>query len=280
MDANLVRNPDVTAASKITTKGRRVYVYRKGDSKLTDLGWLESVDFSDETNTRDFTGNRDGLEKVVKQVLTGTTRTATVQTASTGDRAVKEIYLGSRLIAGANLTTEAFAASTPVTQGEYILANGYIYEVSTAGDTDAKAPAWNQAVGTLTTSGTATFRNIGTADANRIYGAEDVLGSTDVGVIYVQSTEESDGLDGSTIIRVFPNATVRGNGEPTIQDFDGYELEFSMLANQGFTPPAELVNFGTSKADGFLYIVPNSRLDATEDALGQALLTYIDGLPA
>ena len=280
MDATLVRNPDVIAGRNVTTKGRRAYFYRRGDLQLTDIGWPEAADFSNDPETRAFTGNRDGRDVKVKEVVTGVTRTATIQTASTGDRAVKELYLGTRLIAGSELATEAFAPTSAVAVGDSILANGYVYQVTTAGTTGETEPTWSQALGTLTTSGTATFRNIGTTDANRVYGAEDTLGTTDVGMIYVQSTELSDGLDGNTIVRIYPHANVRGNGEPTIQDFDGYELEVSILANQGFTPPANIVNFGQSKADGFLYIVPNSRLDEVEDALGAALIAYTDGQSA
>lgn len=276
MKTELVRNPDVTAASKITTAGRRVYLYRKGDKKLTDLGWVESAEFSDESDTKAFNGNRDGIEKKVKEVLKGITRSLTVQTASTGDFAVKEMYLGTRLIAGQGLDTTDFTPSAPVTAGTYILADGFVYEVTKAGTTGAEAPAYDKTVGSLTTTGDAALRNVGTVDANRIYGAADTLGNTEVAVIFVQSTLESDGLNGATIVRVFPNAMVRGNGTPTIQDFDGYELEISMGANQGFTPPAELVDFGTVKLDGFLYVVPNSQLPNTEDALGQAVIAYVD----
>lgn len=91
--------------------------------------------------------------------------------------------------------------------------------------------------------------------------------------IVVASTEESDGK--RSIIRVFPNGSIQGNGEPSIQDFDGYQFLMTATSNRGWEPPATLGDFGADRPDGVIYDVPNARVEEVLNTLAAALATYV-----
>ncbi|UQN06290.1 hypothetical protein [Deinococcus sp. QL22] len=119
----------------------------------------------------------------------------------------------------------------------------------------------------------------GTDEDDKIYAYESASKLATGGFIIVQSTQDSEGVAGRSLIRIFPDGSLQGTGNPDIQEFDGYEFTMTATKNKGFTPPASLGDFGTRKPDGFVYDVPNSLLDATLDTLSLALATYVEAEP-
>jgi len=275
-----VRNADVLSGKMITTAGRDFYTYRKGDvGGFTRYGVLESVEPNREDETRELTGNVKGKTKVYKRVKDRSTFSMTIQTSATADRFVREMFVGSTAITADELGGDPWAANHAYVLDDLVEEGGRLYRVTVAGNSGAgPEPVWPTDRGTTVQGGAATFIDIGTPEENAIRAYSNDAGISDVAAIYVQSTEESDGQSGRSIVRVFPNGTIEGTGEPTIQDFDGFEFTFTGGANTGFVPPIEFGDFGTAKPDGFVYDVPNHRVDELVDALKTALIAYRDGL--
>lgn len=276
MNEALLRNPNVLDNSNNTTTGRQVYAIRKGDGqKLTDFGLIESLEFSRDPQIRELKGNRKGRTKTYKKVIDEDNLTATFQTSSTGSGPVREWYLGSKPKVAA-LASAAFEGTKVYAPNDVVLAGGRLYKVTTAGTSAAAAPVWPTATGATVASDTVTFTDIGTVADNEIRAFSGDASINRGGVIIVLSTEESD--SGRSIIRVYPNADVQGTGEPSIQDFDGYEFEMTTTSNTGFVPPALLGDFATAKPDGVVYDVPNSRLAEAWNLLATALIQHVDPL--
>lgn len=274
MQKALLRNPDVLDGSNITTAGRQIYGIRKGDGgKFTDFGVIESAEPNRDEQKRTLKGNRKGRTKTYKEVIDESTFSLTFQTSATGDVAVREWFLGTRAIV-TNPTTVPFAATTALMADALVEAGGRVYRVAQAGTTGAAAPAWPIERGLTVTSGTVTFVDAGTVADNavRAYSNDSAIGEG--AFIVVASTEESDG--GRSIIRVFPNGSIQGNGEPTIQDFDGYQFLMTALTNRGWAPPVLLGDFATAKPDGVVYDVPNNRVEEAINLLATSLATYVD----
>jgi len=271
----LKKNPDVLAGNKFITSGREMHSLRPGDNKKwTDIGLIESIELSREEDKRTLTGNRRGLTATYKELVDRSTLTAVVQTSSTGDLAVRELFQGTRAIV-IDAVADAFAGTTALALGDVVIATGRLYEVVAAGTTGASAPVWPAQTNAEVVSGTVTFRDIGTVGESAIYAYPDGSNITQCATIIVQSTQDSEGDAGRSTIRIFPNANMQGTGNPTIQDFDGYELTMTATKNLSFVPPAELGSFGTKKPDGYVYDVPNHRLDAVLDTLADALADYV-----
>lgn len=276
MNEALLRNPDVLDSSNITTTGRQVFGIRKGDGqKITDFGLIESLEFSRDPQIRELKSNRKGRTKTYKKVIDEDNLTATFQTSSTGNAAVREWFLGSKPKVTA-MASAAFAGTKVYALNEVVLAGGRLYKVTTAGTSAAAAPVWPTATGATVASDTVTFTDIGTVADNEIRAFSGDASINRGGVIIVLSTEESD--SGRSIIRVYPNADVQGTGEPDIQDFNGYEFEMTTTSNTGFVPPALLGDFATAKPDGVVYDVPNSRLAEAWNLLATALIQHVDPL--
>lgn len=276
MNDALIRNPDVLEDSKFNTTGRQFFAIRKGDGqKLTDFGLIESLEFARDPQVRELKGNRKGRRKTYKKVIDEDNLTVTLQTSSVGSSAVREWFLGSKPKV-TPLTSAAFEGTKVYALGDVVLAGGNLYKVTTAGTSAAAAPVWPAKTGDIVASDTVTFTNIGTVEDNEIRAFSGDSNINRGGVIIVLSTEEGGG--DRSIIRVYPNADVQGTGEPSIQDFDGYEFEMTTTNNIGFVPPAALGDFATAKPDGVVYDVPNSRLLEAWTLLATALIQYVDPL--
>lgn len=270
----MLRNPDVLNARNITTTGNIILGYRKGDGgKITDFGLIESVDRNRETQKRTFKGNRKGKTKTYKEVIDESTFSMTFQTGSTGDAAIREWHVGKKAIITPP-AAQAFAATHDYAANDMVLEGGRIYRVMVAGKSGAAAPVWPTGEGEAVGSGTATFVDAGTLADNSIQAFSEDASITSGGFVLVQTNEESDNT--LSVIRVFPNGNVEGNGEPKIQDFDGFQFLFTATGNLGFQPPVEFGDFAQARPDGYVYIVPTWRTEAVLKALLDALIAYID----
>lgn len=270
----LLRNPDVLDASNITTAGRQIYGIRKGDGgKFTDFGVIESADPARENTERNLTGNRKGRSKTYKKTIAESTFTLTFQTSATGDVAVREWFLGSKAIV-TPADADAFAANAALTLGTLVEKSGRIYRVAKAGTTGATEPTWPTERGVTVDSGSVTFVDAGTVDENsvRAYSNDSNIGEG--AFIVVASTEESDGA--RSIVRVFPNGSIQGDDEPTIQEFDGYQFVMTALSNRAWAPPVLLGDFASARPDGVVYDVPNDRVEEIVNLLATSLATYIE----
>ncbi|KQR37729.1 hypothetical protein [Deinococcus sp. Leaf326] len=274
MQNALLRNPNVLDASNITTAGRQVYGIRKGDGgKFTDFGVIESATPARENTERNLTGNRKGRGKTYKKAIADSTFSLTFQTSATGDLTVREWFLGSKAIvtpAAAN----AFAASTALVLGALIEHSGRVYRVAKAGTTDAAEPTWPTEKGLTVESGTVTFVDAGTVDENAVRAYSNDANIGEGAFIVIASTEESDGA--RSIIRVFPNGSITGDDEPTIQEYDGYQFVMTALSNRAWAPPVILGDFASARPDGVIYDVPNDRVEEAVNLLATSLATYIE----
>lgn len=274
MQNALLRNPDVLNQEKITTAGKQIYGIRKGDGgKFTDFGVIESATPARENTEKNLTGNRKGRTRTYKKAIGESTFTLTFQTSATADLAVREWFLGSKAIV-TPATAAAFAANTALALGVLIEDTGRIYRVIKAGTTAATEPVWPTEKGVTVESGTVTFVDAGTVDDNAVRAYTNDANIGEGAFIVVASTEESDG--GRSIIRVFPNGSIIGDDEPTIQDYDGYQFVMTSLTNRAWAPPVLLGNFATARPDGVVYDVPNDRLEEAVNLLATSLATYIE----
>ncbi|UQN05463.1 hypothetical protein [Deinococcus sp. QL22] len=142
------------------------------------------------------------------------------------------------------------------------------FQTTSTGDVDVRE--WFQGTIAIVT---------GTA-GDEIYAYESASKLATGAFIIVQSTKDSEGAAGRSLIRIFPDGSLQGTGNPDIQEFDGYEFTMTATVNKGFKPPVTLGDFGTAKPDGFVYDVPNSLLESTLDTLSAALATYVEAEPA
>lgn len=273
MKAILLRNPDVLKQSNITTAGREIYGLRKGDGgKLTDFGVIDSIEPSRDETKRTLKGNRKGRTKTYKEVIDESTFKLKFTTSATGSAAVREWYLGSKAIT-TPATAAAFQATHAYVVGNVVEAAGRLYRVSIAGTSAAAAPAWPTETGLTVTSGDVGFVDIGTTEENAVRAFSNDANLSDGAFIVVLSTEESDGE--RTIIRVFPNGSLQGTAEPTIQDFDGFEFDLTATSNIGWIPPVTLGDFGTARPDGVIYDVPNNRVEDILEVIATSLIQYV-----
>ncbi|UQN04861.1 hypothetical protein [Deinococcus sp. QL22] len=241
---------------------------------MTDFGLIESLEVARDEEKRTLTGHRRGKSETYKELIDRSTFTATFQTSSTADTAVREWFQGSTAMVTARATV-AFTVSDPVDVGDIVDEAGRVYRVTVAGVTGAAEPVWPTAYGALVVSGTATFQDVGTQEENSIYAYSNAANIATGGFIIVQSTEDSEGAGGRSLIRIFPNGNIQGTGNPDIQDFDGYEFTMTATKNRSFAPPVSLGNFGSAKPDGFVYDVPNDMLEAALTTLATALIAYV-----
>lgn len=278
MKKDLVVNPDAVSASKVSTSGQQWYTYGKNDTKFTDYGYVESTNVDRQVTNKDFKGNRQGKVKLVKRIETERVEAYKFVSASTGSMAIKAAFYGAQPRVGKR--SQELQNNTPVELGDTYILGGWLLRVETAGDTGSEAlpEADTLKENAKVTIGDAVFLNLGKVDDNEIVSFSGGNKARDVSAIHVMSTEESDGLEGKTVIMVFPHAQIQGTGTPDVQDFDGYEFTLTVSANLGFRPIETYGNFEDSYPDTIVSVVPNDRVEEVVNAYARDLITYRDKL--
>lgn len=278
MKQDLILNPDVLAAAKVTTAGEQFYTYGKGDSKFTDYGYIEGLTPERQASNRDFKGNRKGIAKLVKRIETERTESWKFNSASTGSMAVKAAFYGGAAKEG-TANGAAFVPSAAVKVDDLITVGDTLLRVTKAGTTANQAPDVSKVTeGGVVTSGDATLVSLGAANQNIVYAFAGGNAIREVSSIAVLSTEESDGASGYTAIIVMPNTQIQGTGNPKIQEFDGYEFTVTLASNTTFAPLTQYGNFAQQTPDSVVLVVPNDRVEEVVNAYGEALKAYRDAL--
>lgn len=217
-----------------------------------------------------------GLTVTALEVIAKVEQTGTFETASADDLLIRGLWAGSKAVSGSAPATPAFAATTALTLGSYILNAGRYYQVTVAGTTGGSAPVFPTTTGATVTSGTVTFTDTGTvAPTNALSVVNNVHGTTQGMLIDVYLPA----ITGDTAeIFVAPACILRGDGYGSGHDGANettLKFSYTLLAPASYTIPAGIGPFSTQVVTGGYNILGVTL--GTENTIVDQLVTGFTG---
>ena len=192
-----------------------------------------------------------GASLTVLEVIAKIEQSGAFETASADDLLIRGLWAGSKATNGTPPATPAFAVSTALALGAYVLNAGRYYQVTTAGTTGAAAPTFPTTTGATVTSGSVTFTDVGTVAPTNTLAVVSNLHGTVPGMLIDVYLSAITG-DNSEIY-VAPSCVLRGDGYGSGHDGANettLKFTYTVLAPNAYAIPASVGPFTTVPVTG------------------------------